>query len=153
MQFNKLITSTFEDIQIELVSEAAQRIFCWYRNSGIDIKVPKILTMEAQYSEQAVLPHFSGFSKQRGIRFESLAASVSRVALPFVKKFLLPAVMIRGRVVQSKCTVISRSFYTMKNSKKAVKSARRWSVKKVGGQATENHLMKKKRPAGNQSDF
>ena len=41
----------------------------------------------------------------------------------------------------------------MKNSKKAVKSARRWTVKKVGGQATDNHLTKKKRPAANQSVF
>ena len=46
--------------------------------------------MDAYYTRQAVLPHFTGYSRQRGSGIGSLAAGVGRVALPFAKKFLLP---------------------------------------------------------------
>ena len=48
--------------------------------------------MEHYYAQQALLPHFSGPARQRGSGFGSLAADVGRVALPFAKKYLLPAV-------------------------------------------------------------
>ena len=48
--------------------------------------------MEQYYAQQAQLPHFSGPARQRGNGFASLATCVERVALPFSKKILLPAV-------------------------------------------------------------
>ena len=53
--------------------------------------------MDAYYTRQAVLPHFTGYSRQRGNGIGSLAAGVGRVALPFAKKFLLPAVKSIGK--------------------------------------------------------
>ena len=53
--------------------------------------------MDAYYTRQAVLPHFTGYSRQRGSGIGSLAAGVGRVALPFAKKFLLPAVKSIGK--------------------------------------------------------
>ena len=53
--------------------------------------------MEQYYAQQAQLPHFSGPARQRGSGFGSLAAGVGRVALPFPKKFLLPAVKSIGK--------------------------------------------------------
>ena len=53
--------------------------------------------MEQYYAQQAQLPHFSGPARQRGSGFGSLAAGVGRVALPFAKKFLLPAVKSIGK--------------------------------------------------------
>ena len=43
------------------------------------------------------LPHFTGYSRQRGSGIGSLAAGVDRVALPFAKKFLLPTVKSIGK--------------------------------------------------------
>ena len=48
--------------------------------------------MEQNYAQQAQLPQFSGPARQRESSFGSLAAGVGQVALPFAKKFLLPAV-------------------------------------------------------------
>ena len=44
-------------------------------------------------------PHFTGYSRQRGSGIGSLAAGVGRVALPFAKKFLLPAVKSIGKAL------------------------------------------------------
>ena len=53
--------------------------------------------MREYYTRQAYLPHFSGYSRQRGSGFGSLAAGIGRVALPFAKKVLLPAVKSIGK--------------------------------------------------------
>ena len=47
--------------------------------------------MDAYYANQASLPHFSGYYRQRGSDFGALAAGIGRVAIPFAKKILLPA--------------------------------------------------------------
>ena len=53
--------------------------------------------MDAYYTRRAVLPPFTGYSRQRGSSIGSLAAGVGRVAFPFAKKFLLPAVKSIGK--------------------------------------------------------
>ena len=53
--------------------------------------------MQSYYSRQATLPHFSGHARQRGRGIGSLALGVGRVALPFAKKVLLPAVKSIGK--------------------------------------------------------
>ena len=53
--------------------------------------------MQSYYSRQATLPHFSGHARQRGSGIGSLALGVGRVALPFAKKVLLPAVKSIGK--------------------------------------------------------
>ena len=53
--------------------------------------------MKQYYAQEAQLPHFPGPARQRESGFGSLAAGVERVALPFAKKFLLPAVKSIGK--------------------------------------------------------
>ena len=48
-------------------------------------------------SRQASMPHFSGHARQRGSGIGSLALGVGRVALPFAKRVLLPAVKSIGK--------------------------------------------------------
>ena len=43
------------------------------------------------------MPLFTGLARQRGGGFGSLALGVGRVALPFAKKVLLPAVQSIGK--------------------------------------------------------
>ena len=53
--------------------------------------------METYYTRQPMMPHFSGKARQRGSGIGSLALGVGRVALPFAKKVLLPAVKSIGK--------------------------------------------------------
>ena len=55
--------------------------------------------METYYTRQATMPHFSVQTRQRGSGIGSLALGVGRVALPFAKKVLLPAVKSIGKEV------------------------------------------------------
>ena len=47
--------------------------------------------MEAYYHNQATMPHFSGHYRQRGSGFGALAMGIGQVALPLVRKFIVPA--------------------------------------------------------------
>ena len=53
--------------------------------------------MESYYSNQASLPHFSGYYRQRGSGFGALARGIGRFALPLAKKYLLPAAKTIGK--------------------------------------------------------
>ena len=54
--------------------------------------------MDSYYERQAVeLPHFSSYSRQRGRGIGSFAKGVSRVALPFAKRYILPEVKKFGK--------------------------------------------------------
>ena len=55
--------------------------------------------MDSYYAIQASssLPHFSGHYRQRGGGFGALAIGIGRVALPFARKFVLPAAKRIGK--------------------------------------------------------
>ena len=98
LQFKKLISTTIEEIQIELMSITGQKVPSVGTGLvALTLKFRKFQKMEPNYAQQAQLPHFSGPARQRGSGFGSLAAGVGRVALPFAKKFLLPAVKSIGK--------------------------------------------------------
>ena len=93
--------------------------------------------MQSFYSRQAVIPHFSGHTRQRGSGLGSLAAGVGRVALPLARKVLLPAVKSIGKefFVQSLPELMDVA--KKKISQKAAKSAVKRTVKnQIGGSAS-----------------
>ena len=53
--------------------------------------------MEAHYHNQATMPPFSGFYRQRGSDFGALALGIGRVALPLAQKLLAPAAKRVGK--------------------------------------------------------
>ena len=53
--------------------------------------------MDAYYRQQSQLPHFGGYSRQRGSGIGALVAGVGRVALPFIRKVVLPIAKQFGR--------------------------------------------------------
>ena len=76
------------------------------------------------------MPHFTGHARQRRRRFGSLALGVGRVALPFAKKVLLPAVQSIGKEFCPKFTRNIGSCYkeeicTEKTVKKQIGGGRR----------------------------
>ena len=91
--------------------------------------------MGQYYAQQAQLPHFSGLARQRGSGFGSLAAGVGRVALPFAKKYLLPAVKSIGKEFLSQSIPELLDVASKKKTpKQTVRSAVRKTVKKqLGG--------------------
>ena len=91
--------------------------------------------MKAYYRQQAVLPHYSSYSRQRGSGFGALVAGIGRVALPFVRKFLLPAAKKVGRdllidSIPELVDVVSKR----KTPKAAAKEALRKTVNRQLGQ-------------------
>ena len=136
LQFKKLITSTIEEIQIEGMSITGQKVpFVGTDLVALTLKFLKFQKMEQYYAQQTQLPHFSGPARQPGICFGSLAAGVGRVALPFAKKFLIPAVKSIGQEFSSQSIPELLDVASKKKTpKQAVRSAVRKTVKKqLGG--------------------
>ena len=102
--------------------------------------------MQSYYSRQATLPHFSGHARQRGSGIGSLALGVGRVALPFAKKVLLPAVKSIGKelFVQSLPELMEVAS-KKKSFKRAAKSALKKTVKKqIGGRSRRRRNSRKR---------
>ena len=103
--------------------------------------------MHSYYSRQAIMPHFTGHSRQRGSGFGSLALGVGRVALPFAKK-VLPAVQPIGKeLFVQNLPEIMEVPAKIKSFKRAAKAALRKTVKQQigGGGRRENRNFRRKR--------
>lgn len=53
--------------------------------------------MDGYYHQQARLPYFSGYHRQRGSGIGALVAGVGRVALPFIRNYALPVAKSIGK--------------------------------------------------------
>ena len=111
--------------------------------------------MDAYYTRQAVLPHFTGYSRQRGSGIGSLAAGVGRVALPFAKKFLLPAVKSIGKdLIANTLPELVEVVSKKKSPKQAAKSAIRKTIKKqIGGRKKRPVIKRRRKSARSRSNF
>ena len=99
--------------------------------------------METYYTRQDTMPHFSGQTRQRGSGIGSLALGVGRVALPFAKKVLLPAVKSIGKELFVQSLQELMEVATNKKSlKKAAKSTLRKTAKKQFGAGTRQRSRK-----------
>ena len=111
--------------------------------------------MESYYSEKDVLPLFSGYTRPGGNGFRSIAAGVGRVALPFAKKFLFPAMKNNGKELFNQSVPELLEVVTeMKTPNQGAKSATRKTTKEqVGGRARKKVNKWKKKPARSRSDL
>jgi hypothetical protein len=91
--------------------------------------------MDAYYQQQSQTPYFSGHVRQRGSGIGALVAGVGRVALPFIRRVILPAAKRIGRELFSQALpqaieVIAKR----KTPKQALKQAISNTVRKqIGG--------------------
>ncbi len=100
--------------------------------------------MEAYYSRQAAIPHFSGHYRQRGRGFGALAAGIGRFALPLARKFIWPAAKAIGKELFTQSVPEIANVITKKKTpKQAVRSAVKKTIKKQLG---AGRVSKKKRP-------
>ena len=114
-------------------------------------------TMDSYYSRQAIMPHFTGHSRQRGSRSGHLALGVGRVALPFAKKVLLPAVQSIGKELFGQSLPKTMEVATKEKSlKRAAKAALKKMVQKQiggGGRRKNRKFRQKRKLQRNRSDF
>ena len=90
--------------------------------------------MDSYYSNQASLPHFSGYYRQRGSGFGALARGIGRFALPLAKKYLLPAAKTIGKELIAQGTPeIMEVFKKRKTPRKAIKATVRKTLRKQLG--------------------
>ncbi len=105
--------------------------------------------MEAYYSRQAALPHFSGHYRQRGRGFGALAAGIGRFALPFARKVIWPAAKAIGKELFTQSVPEIADVITKKKTpKQAVRSAVKKTNKKQLGSCK---VTKRKRAPRRQS--
>ena len=107
--------------------------------------------MENYYRQQNSQPHFSSYARQKGAGIGALAVGIGRVALPFARKILLPAVKRIGRDFLSEANPEAIEVATKRKSvKQATKSAIKKTAKRqIGGGAkrktTKKRVISRKR--------
>lgn len=114
--------------------------------------------MDAYYSQQSQLPYFGGHIRQRGSGIGALVAGVGRVALPFIKRVLLPAAKHIGRELFRQAVPEALEVLTKrKTAKQALKDTiSKTARKQVGGgtrrrrrRSVRIQKKKKKKPTTN----
>ena len=120
--------------------------FRWYQSTGSYTQDSEISINGTILRPTGTTLHFSGPARQRGRGFGSLAAGVGPVALPFVKKFLLPAVKSIGKefFLQSIPELLD-----VASKKKTPKHAARSVVRKT----VKKHLGESKRQRRGKDSF
>ena len=101
--------------------------------------------MEAYYHNQATMPHFSGHYRQRGRGFGALAMGIGRVALPLVRKCIVPAAKRIGKelFVQAAPEIIDIAT-RKKTPKQATKNLLKNTIKKQIGAGRSKSRMSRK---------
>ena len=100
LDYKKLFNSSVQSISVQLRIETGRLVpFAGTGRVVLTLKFKRFdrKPMEQDYAKQASLPHFSGHYRQRGSGFGALAAGIGRVAIPFARRFILPAAKKVGR--------------------------------------------------------
>lgn len=105
-------------------------------------------------SEQAYLPYFRGHTRQRGRGFGALAQTLGRTALPFLRKFVVPAAKrIGADLLEIAAPDIGDVLTGKKNIKNFAKDVGQKTVRKQlgGGSKKKRVISKTKRTKNSRS--
>lgn len=91
--------------------------------------------MDGYYQRQSQLPYFGGHIRQRGSGIGALVLGVGRIALPFIRKVIIPAAKRLGRDLLTDALPEVLDVVTKKKTaKQALKSTVQKTVRKqIGG--------------------
>ena len=93
-------------------------------------------SMDGYYRQQAQLPYFSGYQRQRGSGFGALALGVGKIAIPLLKKYGIPIAKRVGReLIQQAIPEVLDVVSKRKTPKQALKNTVRNTVRKQTGGA------------------
>ena len=97
-------------------------------------------------SRQVEIPYYRGVGRQRGRGFGALAQVIGRTAIPFLRKYIVPAAKrISADMLEFAASEIGEVFCGRNPFKSAAKSVGKKTLKKtIGGKETteENHSNK-----------
>ena len=158
LQFRPLLKNFFHSIHIDLrdtsgektpfVSVGINRFVLMFR------KVSNIHFQHIQYykmvaSRQVEIPYYSAVGRQRGWGFGALAQVIGRTAIPFLRKYVVPAAKrIGADMLEFAAPEIGESFSSRKSFKTAAKSVGKKTLKKTIGGREPQGFRERKRTAG-----
>ena len=88
-------------------------------------------------SRQAEIPYYRGVGRQRGRGFGALAQLIGRTALPFLRKYIVPAAKRVGAdLLEFAAPEIGEVISGRKSFKSAANSVRKQTLKKQLGQGS-----------------
>ena len=88
------------------------------------------------------LPYYKGIGRQRGRGFGALAQVIGRTAIPFLRKYIVPAAKrVRADLLEFAVPVVADAVSGKKNFKTAAKSVGKQTLRKQlgGGRPKEKH--------------
>ena len=86
-------------------------------------------------SRQVEIPYYRGVGRQRGRRFGALAQVIGRTAIPFLRKYIVPAAeRVGGDLLEFAAPEIGEIFSGRKSFKSAAKSVGKKTLKKQLGE-------------------
>ena len=86
-------------------------------------------------SRQVEIPYYRAVGRQRGMGFEALAKVIGRTAIPFLRKYIVPAAKRVGAdLLQFAAPEIGKVISGRKTSKLAAKSVGKQTLKKQLGE-------------------
>ena len=100
-------------------------------------------------SRQVEIPYYRGVGRQRGRGFGALAQVIGRTAIPFLRKYVVPAVKRIGTdMLEFAAPEIGEVFSGRKSFKSAAKSVGKKTLKKQLGEGSRRKELAYGRTAG-----
>ena len=91
-------------------------------------------------SRQVEIPYYRGVGRQRGRGFSALAQVIGRTAIPFLRKYIVPAAKRVGAdLLEFAVPEIAEVVSGRKNFKTAAKSVGRQTLRKQLGEGQRSH--------------
>ena len=120
------------------VSVGITRLVLMFRKaSNIHFLTKKRYKMVA--SRQVEIPYYRGVGRQRGRGFGALAQVIGRTAIPFLRKYVVPAAKrIGADMLEFAVPEIAEVVSSGKNFKTAAKSVGKQTLKKQLGEGSRN---------------
>ena len=167
LQLRPLLKNTFQsrhndlrDTSVEkilFVSVGITRLVLMFRKVS-NIHFQHIRYYKLVASRQVEIPYYRAVGRQRGRGFEALARVVGRIAIPFLRKYVLPAAKGRGAdIMEFAAPEIGEVKSGRKSFESAAKSVGKQTLKKLSGsgskQKTINPTKSSRRSSWSQEDI
>ena len=146
LQFRPLLKNSFHSVHIDLRDTSGEKIpFVYVGITRLVLmfrKVSNILFQHIRYykmvaSRQVEVPYYRAVERQRGRGFWALAQVIGRTAIPFLRKYVVPAAKrIGADKLDFAAPEIGEVFSGRKSFKSAAKSVGKKTLKKQLGEGS-----------------
>ena len=155
LQFRPLLKNSFHSIHIDLRDPSGEKI------SFVSVGITRLVLMIRKASNihfwyvryyktvalrQVEIPYYRAVGRQRGRGFGALAHVIGRTAIPFLRKYVVPAAKrIGADILEFAAPEIGEVFSGRKSFKSAAKSVGKQTPKKQLGEGSHRGGSKQKR--------